>query len=278
MFFTYGKKTIFLCGIDKKAIREAVLNKYGDIVKSNEYLEKIFDISFSMPTTINNSKLISQYFENDEKVGDEKLSDLITNFFEELHFKNPRRIKKILNKYLIIKRLKDNEENEDLILPNIIFKNKGSLFETFLTLYLLIIKEFQNEIFSKLLNLNFKRAMFEKALTKYYVETKKVDEGYRFLCEYLSFEILEKSFSEFNHDKINYYSIIAFLSPNEIESMSYYVFDEQKHFRTDLNLINKKIDFYFCEFLFSYEKSFNEEEFLSDFSINDYKKMISNLI
>ena len=63
LFFTYGEKTIFFCGIDKKAIKEAVKTKYGEVVKANEYLEKIFDISFSMPKHRELLKLVTQYFQ-----------------------------------------------------------------------------------------------------------------------------------------------------------------------------------------------------------------------
>ena len=166
LFFTYGKKTIFLCGIDKKAIREAVKTKYGEIVKANEYLEKIFDISFSMPETVNSNKLVNSYFDDNEKVGEENLGDLISNFFEELHFKNPRRIKKILNKYLIIKRLKESKDSVNLVLPNIIYKDSGTLFETYLTLYLLILNEFEPESFSLLFNLSIKRTNYIESLKK----------------------------------------------------------------------------------------------------------------
>src|SRR5690606_15402498 len=63
LFFTYGVKTIFICGIDKKAVESAVKTKYGKLVKSNEYLEKIFDISFSMPEHNDIEKLIYHYFD-----------------------------------------------------------------------------------------------------------------------------------------------------------------------------------------------------------------------
>jgi len=54
LFFTLGKesvigkdsKIIFFCGIDKDAVKKAVKKRYGDIIKSEEYLEKIFDLSF----------------------------------------------------------------------------------------------------------------------------------------------------------------------------------------------------------------------------------------
>ena len=172
LFFTYGNKTIFLCGIDKKAIREAVKTKYGEVVKANEYLEKVFDISFSMPETLDTSKLVKQYFDDTEIVEDKKLSDLISIFFDKLHFKNPRRIKKILNKYLIIKRLKESKESENLTLPNIIHEDSGTLFETYLTLYLLILKEFEPENYIMLFDLSSKRVVYNNSLKANYTDNE----------------------------------------------------------------------------------------------------------
>ena len=170
LFFTFGKKTIFFCGIDKKAVIEAVRTKYGEVVKANEYLEKVFDISFSMPQSVDVLKLVNQYFDDSETVKEEKLSDLINTFLKDIHFQNPRKIKKILNKYLIIKRLKENEVSGDLVLPNIIHNNSGTLFETYLTLYLLILNEFEPENFKLLFNFSAKRVKYNESLKVSYTE------------------------------------------------------------------------------------------------------------
>jgi predicted KAP-like P-loop ATPase len=60
LFFTLGKgKVIYFCGVDKNAVSKAVKVKYGEIIKSEEYLEKIFDISFNMSKDFQIAKLLS---------------------------------------------------------------------------------------------------------------------------------------------------------------------------------------------------------------------------
>lgn len=279
LFFTFGKKTIFLCGIDKKAIREAVKTKYGEIVKANEYLEKIFDISFSMPESVDATKLVNLYFEEDEKVGDEKVGNLVSNFFEELKFRNPRRIKKILNKYLIIKRLKENKESENLILPNVIHYDSGTLFETYLTLYLLILNEFEPENFGLLFNLSIKRNNYIESLKKSNnseQEMKNIANGG--LLNYFVEDSLE-SFKIANYDEWTCYRFfIANFSPIRVDSISSNIFNDKDYFIRHFNLEQKGFEYFFILILFEYEAYFLREIKTMKLSLIDYKKMISNLI
>jgi len=163
LFFTYGQRTIFFCGIDKKAVEEAVKTKYGEVVKSNEYLEKIFDISFSMPISVNAIKLVNHFFE--QKMIDfgfkekQDLRELIANFFKEIKFTNPRKLKKVLNKFNLLKNILGLSEEE--YLPNIVGDNI-SYFEIIYTLYLLILHEFYSEIFFQHLDTTRKQSNFQK--------------------------------------------------------------------------------------------------------------------
>ena len=114
LFFTYGEDVVFFIGADKSAISKAVFSKYGDAIKADEYLEKIFDISFSMPQSYSVQKLISHYFPDREK-GFE-----ICDFFEKIKFTNPRHLKKVLNKYLVLCAVKDlGDANFNSLIPNI---------------------------------------------------------------------------------------------------------------------------------------------------------------
>ena len=58
-FFKYGKRTIFFCALDKNAVTKAIQTKYKDVIKSEEYLEKIFDVSFNMPSVFSINKLLT---------------------------------------------------------------------------------------------------------------------------------------------------------------------------------------------------------------------------
>jgi len=145
LFFTLGNRTIFICGLDKAAVDEAVKVKYKDVVKSGEYMEKIFDISFDMPKP-NINKMIGYYF-ND-------MPDAISGvqrFFEAMHFTNPRRIKKVLNKYLLLRYYKiplvnygDPIDKADLI------PDQNIEFFRYLTLFIIILYKFEPDNFEML--------------------------------------------------------------------------------------------------------------------------------
>lgn len=281
LFFTYGKKTIFLCGIDKKAIREAVKTKYGEIVKANEYLEKIFDISFSLPVTVDNSKLIHQYFEEDETVGNKNLGDLITNFFNQLHFNNPRRIKKILNKYLIIKRLKESEDSGNLVLPNIIYKDSGTLFETYLTLYLLILNEFEPDKFKDLFNISLKKANYTESLINNYGTGR----GALSNSESTVISPLKPESTDIKMiDFLNTFRsgsnriLVSLFAPIKVVNLKGGAFENSNNFKSLFNVSSKSFDYYFSIYLLDNLVAINNDLLKSNFTFNNYKKMISNLI
>jgi energy-coupling factor transporter ATP-binding protein EcfA2 len=276
LFFTYGKKTIFLCGIDKKAIREAVKTKYGEVVKANEYLEKIFDISFSMPESVNTSKLIHQYFNEDEKVVEEKLGDLISNFFEKLNFRNPRRIKKILNKYLIIKRLKETKSSDSIMLPNIIYKDSGTLFETYLTLYLLILNEFEPENFKSLFNLSAKTVNYTEALRRGCTDSSKSSHS---IFSYFKDNSLNEKYSNHGMNERGAFLVyISNFSPLNVDSLKPTGLSDKSSFLLNFGLKNKQLEYYFLLFIFSNEVFFIEGLKNMKYTCLEYKKMISNLI
>ncbi|MBE7659743.1 P-loop NTPase fold protein [Tenacibaculum finnmarkense] len=275
LFFTYGKKTVFLCGIDKKAVTEAVQTKYGDIVKANEYLEKVFDISFSMPEDIDITKLVNSYFDENEKVKDKKLGDLINVFFEKLHFKNPRKIKKVLNKYLIIKNLKDSEIVGNIKLPNIIHNDSGTIFETYLTLYLLILNEFESENFKLLYNFTAKKVNYSESLSKFYTDSGKLTSASSDIFSYLKENIFNLKISDLTSQKIH--EIAFVFAPVKVDSIKIHSFYDVINYLKSFNLLNKSYEYYFTLFLFQNENLLNNNS-NSEYTLLEYKKMISTLI
>ncbi|MBE7647155.1 KAP family P-loop NTPase fold protein [Tenacibaculum finnmarkense] len=268
LFFTYGKKTIFLCGIDKKAVTEAVQTKYGDIVKANEYLEKVFDISFSMPENIDAMKLVNSYFDESEKVNDKKLGDLINDFFEKLHFKNPRKIKKILNKYLIIKNLKESDVSQSLKLPNIIQNDSGTLFETYLTLYLLILNEFESENFKLLYNFTAKKINYNQNLKDDVAPLRSIFNGLD--EDIINFKISDLTIKEFK-------SITLAFAPTKVDDITLVAFNTINFYLKGFNVLNKSYEYYFTLFLFENKNLLNNNS-NSEYTFLEYKKMISTLI
>lgn len=149
LFFTLGKgKVIYFCGVDKNAVSEAVNIKYGEIIKSEEYLEKIFDISFNMSKDFQIIKLLNHYFPNENK----DFIDKMERFFKQVKFKNPRHLKKVLNKYTIISEFKkDSPENEiSKLIPNIRINGDGYFLCTIFVLYIIILFEFYHEKFEEI--------------------------------------------------------------------------------------------------------------------------------
>lgn len=152
-FFSLGKRTIFFCGIDKEAIGQAIKTKYQDIIQPDEYLEKIVDVSFSMPRTFDLRKFVALHF-------DEQHVDLITKFFTEIGFTNARKLKKVMNKYLLLKHIKENElHGHELIL---IQDNPLSIS---FTVFFIILYEFDNLNYQEVKNMDERKQDF---LTKHY--------------------------------------------------------------------------------------------------------------
>ncbi len=157
LFFTYGKNSVFFCGIDKEAVTKAVKTKYKDVIKSEEYMEKVFDISFSMPKTFSLTKLLEPYFPGETTLNNGqhiKSALLIESFFNSIRFTNPRHVKKVLNKYEIIKSFKVlSTISEDIrkLIPDIISEeNEGNTFETIYCLFFIILYEFHFDYFVEL--------------------------------------------------------------------------------------------------------------------------------
>lgn len=282
LFFTYGKKTIFLCGIDKKAVDEAVKTKYKDIVKANEYLEKVFDISFSMPKENDINKLIKTYFNKEEysDINDKKidLPNEITIFLKALKFENPRKIKKVLNKYALIESLKI-QRNISYDLPNIITNSSGTLFETILILYLLILKEFEEHIFNEFLDFLLKKEKIKEAL-KNYVDMSSDPGSFKSQYGHLT-EMIDNFIKNTDHLKMSsnfkYKKIISIFIPNNLNSISATALDREENFKLKLSINNKKIDYFFCNYLISNLNKFSNESSNYSFTFLDYKKMIVNL-
>lgn len=152
LFFTFGNRTVFICGLDEKAVDEAVKVKYADVIKSGEYMEKIFDISFDMPKP-NINKIIAYYFDDNaiskpkESISPENQAIIkgVQTFFESMHFTNPRHIKKVLNKYLLIRYYQKIGLDGDALIPK-----QNVEFFRYLTLFIIMLYKFESDNFEML--------------------------------------------------------------------------------------------------------------------------------
>jgi len=220
LFYTYGKRLIFVCGVDKIAVQNAVRTRYSQIIKSDEYLEKIFDVSFQVPTVQSYDKLLKFYF-GDATVSGKSVVTELTTFFEAIKFDRPRHLKKILNKYAILVELKNNDKlPEELkkIIPNIIDESgRGIFFETIITLYFIILNEFKPSLYDYVKDVEKKKNTLSFV---YHTERPVNSEGRKMISESISH--VESNISSFKFFKSNLFDIQNQLkktqSPNNLVS------------------------------------------------------------
>lgn len=278
LFFTYGQRTIFFCGIDKVAVNQAVKTKYGKVIKANEYLEKIFDISFSMPNHNDLSRLVDNYFDNTTyTIGDrsQPICIWISDYFENINFTNPRRVKKVLNKFNIVREFKKLLNDE---FPNIDMLNKkqASYFETIMVLYLIILHEFYPNLFNKFLD-------FDHMKNLYY-------NGYDDKTQFRSFaQYFSKTNSNISLKELNEFFSNARTANDSTELIKFNLCFgpiqgvekiTSNFFLNDFKNIfisNKDIDYWF----YIYIKLFELKDLLSnssDISIEKIKKVVNDVL
>lgn len=284
LFFTYGKKTIFFCGIDKKAVEQAVKTKYGEIVKANEYLEKIFDISFSMPENDDLLKMISYYFDSTvyELGGDiEPINSRVSCFFQYLEFTNPRRVKKVLNKYQVLRNIKLLSLPEKYSpFPNIDEKDgvQNSYFETFLVLYLIILHEFYPEYFAVFLDFNFKSKKYFENLDK----NSELSSGSRTRTKRIIKNSAISTFSRtplktISFEEYIYESFSICIAPSNIEKLSDLLFYDKEEI-VGMIVGDNKIETLFYKYISENYINVRNDEFLSHSSFLSIKRLVKNAL
>jgi hypothetical protein len=284
LFFTYGEKTIFFCGIDKKAVEQAVKTKYGEIVKANEYLEKIFDISFSMPEYDDLLKLISYYFDTtayELGTGIEPINSRVSSFFQYLEFTNPRRVKKVLNKFQILRNIKSlSLPDKYSPFPNIDEKvgDQNSYFETILVLYLIILHEFYPEYFACFLDFDLKSKNYNTSLHEHNErlsgsksEVKRIiEEAYVkgfFQTPLKALPLPDRIHQDFS----------LWMMPSNVEKIEYSHFNDEDDI-SKMIVSDNKIEILFYKYISANYINVRKDEFLSHSSLLSIKKLIKNAL
>ncbi|WCC44731.1 hypothetical protein PJW08_14275 [Tenacibaculum finnmarkense] len=144
-----------------------------------------------------------------------------------------------------------------------------------MTLYLLILKEFENDIFESFLNIPFLRIKIGEAIKKYNEENNKK--------EYfeLKDDLINKKFNDFNFSKNSreYYSNLIFIfTPINVDTISDVAVLSIDNFNQYLNIYEKKYDYFFLKFLIINENEIIKDLKKSSYSLLNYKKIIANLI
>lgn len=158
LFFTFGSgRILFICGVDKEAVNKALKIKYDDIIKANEYLEKIFDFSFNMPNSFDVEKALRDSLKSldDYKTNQDDFNFIvrkISEMFKAIDFTNPRHIKKITNKYMIFRHffMLPSIRTKYPVVDNGFLLNKNNLSQILTFFYLMSLFEFDKEEFQSL--------------------------------------------------------------------------------------------------------------------------------
>lgn len=297
LFFTYGEKTIFLCGLDKNAVSSAVKVRYGDVIKSDEYLEKVFDFSFNMPHVFYLKKFVFQYFPNKTsfagKVGD--TSTFISNFFQSIKFDNPRRLKKVLNKYEILCKYKSSlsiYKSEKNLIPRIIDNGSGNLTEIILTLFSIILYEFYPTAFEMISNNDKKNSLIIDQIFNYTNLTLKGSrsKAYGQAKRLRSFGFYKSSLKSFikaykgnvnsslpGQEKVLIFKQLIFLfTPTDVDSINTDCSIEE--FIGEFVGSKQDILLLFCSYINNNQFLFIDNIDASDYRIKDFYKMVKTLL
>lgn len=282
LFFTYGQKTIFLCGIDKIAVKQAVKTKYGNIVKSNEYLEKIFDISFTMPKHDSVHKLIGLFFDDRTIYGkEEELDENLSRFFYDLGLTNPRKLKKVLNKFQILRMIQNGLSKDDKyydVFPNIYNEDKGNYFETVLAIYFIILHEFYPKKFKELLDFVKKEAVYKEVIEKKHSNNNSVlSNSNNKLNQLLKANIANSSFNDPKFALI--FENLAFaLGPLNVRFLSNVSFNDT-YFIDYFKVYEQDVEFIFLKYLLFNKQMLviNKSKF-SSCTLKILKEIINNVL
>ena len=138
------KKCVFVLGINPNVIYQGIRTKYQGLeIDGREYLEKILNYSFYVPEPEINkvSELVVQRFKN-LVLDSETLKNYENNFtefgkiLEKCNFNNPRKIKRILNRYLFFldnyEKNLDNYHNSNIVRLIILAEYFPSIFQLFI--------------------------------------------------------------------------------------------------------------------------------------------------
>ena len=210
------KNIIFICGIDKGAVIQTLLRKYRNKEKSEEYLEKIFPISFNVPKTTE-----LNLFQKDE---DENLKRIKQRIIEVTRTTNPRKINKANNKYEFLKEIIPKKNIIEEIKRELIEANENEFHISNFTKTLYDNKEWEKieKYFDKIINLYL---FFNVILFEFY----KINDN----------PIFTKGKNVFNkiEYKISFYDII--LINFNLESIENYSDKQKKIINDILNGIDK---------------------------------------
>ncbi|MED3788522.1 P-loop NTPase fold protein [Peribacillus frigoritolerans] len=186
-FFVDSDKVVYFCGIDKHAVSRAIAIRYNEIIKSEEYLEKVFDVTFNMPEIQDMNNVIDDFISKINSFNPvPHAENRLEEFFLDIKLTNPRKLKKLFNKYLFLCTLDKNNQSQNRVYEFIPenFKEHAPIQMVF-TLYIILLYEFHREIFELIYNWQTKlgklRNIFDNK--EFYIQSNESKPMYSYLNE-----------------------------------------------------------------------------------------------
>jgi len=295
LHFTGGARTLFFCGVDKEAVSAAVAHAYKDVIRPDEYLEKIFDFTFVVPSHLDTRSLLQQEFRGHTEIRGKNRanSGIVSEFLQMLDLNVPRHLKKILNKYKSLRIFKEDPEMDKKLkklIPNVLTERQGNVVETLFTLFFILLHEYHPEKLAEIENREEKKKVYTQllmeAMRAYAGEDRfkediqeKIDrlfggEGFedRTLRE-LRDEYFERygDFKDYHHK-----ALVNLHSPSSIEAFDN--FRDYDDYLDQFNNPGNDILVNFCKFMFSRESLFFGSEDLSDYPFSNFFLMTRILL
>ena len=226
--------------------------------------------------------MIHYYFKNNAEV-----ALLINHFFYQVGFRNPRHLKKVLNKFKILQTLKNDvtlsSDLKDLI-PDITDRQDSDIFaEIVFVLYFILLSEFYPEKIEEMFNIDLKRLNYGNALmlrqrhldgANMSIESaiKNIDLALVSKAEYTISNLIRNGVVESSGTKRLHKFLMVF-TPLEIEAYAPQIYEHE--FLQFFN--NKKfpIEIGFCQFLIQNKAKFMECK--SEYIFRNFRQLLKLL-
>ncbi|MDT2754656.1 P-loop NTPase fold protein [Enterococcus pseudoavium] len=171
---------VYLVAVDEKVIEEGLKAKYKNTDSdSRNYFEKLIQLPFYLPNTLSNDEQIREYIGNLGEFNNVRGIDLnlVSKIVNSSVGGNPRRIKRIMNAYWLLRTMMDGKEVNKKVKPKLLF-------------YIVCFQTHYNSQYSE-----FEASINQNATIKETITGLKEDNGDN--AEFLDFiSILEKDFSK----------------------------------------------------------------------------------
>ena len=208
-----------------------------------------------MPCCDTTTPLINKYFTGNIEISYDYVT-VLNNFFYSLGFTNPRHLKKVFNKFELLKRYKKYNTTFDF--PEI--DNNKNIVLIIFTLYLIILHDFYSEKYNEIykvseklnnytLNFRNQAKVDRKDITLSVSESMGMTECSKMILDsYLNVEVSELTFNSLstntstNDLKNEIILIIHIFLPKDVKQYHYHILKNSISINDNINYLQKYIN------------------------------------